>query len=145
VGCGDWDRNGTVDIAIQMGGATPGDRYHNVLFQNPGQENRWLNVRLVGKKTNRAAIGARIKAVTAGPNPRTIHRHISSGSSFGGNPLEQMIGLGRAERIDLLEVYWPTSKTTQTFRNLDANQAIEITEFAETYRRREYRPISLPK
>jgi hypothetical protein len=145
VGCGDWDRNGTVDIAIQMGGATPGDRYHNVLFQNPGQENRWLNVKLVGKKTNRAAIGARIKAVTAGPNPRTIHRHISSGSSFGGNPLEQMIGLGRAERIDLLEVYWPTSKTTQTFRNLDANQAIEITEFAETYRRREYRPISLPK
>jgi hypothetical protein len=56
-----------------------------------------------------------------------------------------MIGLGREERIDLLEVYWPTSKTTQAFRNLDANQAIEITEFAETYRRREYRPISLPK
>ncbi len=145
VGCGDWDRNGTVDIAIQMGGATPGDQYHNVLFQNPGQENRWLNVKLVGVKTNRAAIGARIKLVTAGNNPRTIHRHISSGSSFGANPLEQMIGLAQAERIDLLEVYWPTSKTKQTFRNLDANQAIEITEFADSCRRREYRPISLPK
>ena len=37
-------------------------QYHNILFQNPGQGNHWLTVKLVGKKTNRAAIGARIKA-----------------------------------------------------------------------------------
>ena len=45
----------TVDIFIEMGGALPGDKYHNVLFQNPGQGNNWLTVKLVGKKTNRAA------------------------------------------------------------------------------------------
>src|SRR5262249_52309608 len=36
VACGDWDRDGNVDLFVQMGGFVPGDRYHNVLFQNPG-------------------------------------------------------------------------------------------------------------
>jgi hypothetical protein len=145
VACGDWDRNGTVDIAIEMGGASPGDVYHNVLFQNPGQGNNWLNVKLVGKKTNRSAVGARIKVVTAGENPLTVHRHVSSGGSFGANPLEQMIGLGKAEKVTLLEVYWPTSDTTQVFRDIPANRAIEITEFAADYKPRDYAPISLPE
>ncbi len=68
VACGDWDRDGDIDLFVEMGGAIPGDMYHNVLFQNPGQGNHWLRVKLVGKKTNRAAIGARIKVVTAGSN-----------------------------------------------------------------------------
>jgi hypothetical protein len=128
-----------------MGGVTYGDQYHNVLFQNPGQGNNWLNVKLVGKKTNRCAIGARIKVVTAGEKPLTVYRHVTSGSSFGANPLEQLVGLGKADRIALLEVYWPTSGTTQTFRDLPANQAIEVTEFASEPRKREYKGIPLRK
>jgi hypothetical protein len=134
VACGDWDRDGNIDIFIQMGGAINGDRYHNVLFQNPGHANHWLTVKLVGKKTNRPAIGARIKAVTAGAAPMTIHRHVSSGSSFGANPLQQTIGLGSANRVATLEITWPTSRTTQVFRDVPADQAIEITEFASAYR-----------
>ena len=65
VAFGDWDRDGNVDMFVELGGAVPGDSYHNVMFQNPGHTNRWLTVKLVGKKTNRAAIGARIKVVTA--------------------------------------------------------------------------------
>jgi hypothetical protein len=145
VGCGDWDRNGTVDIVIQMGGAFPGDAYHNILFQNPGQGNNWLSVKLVGKKTNRAALGARIKAVTAGPEPLTVHRHVSCGSSFGGNPLEQHIGVAKAERVATLEIYWPTSRTTQVFHDVPVNRAIEITEFAADYRTLDRKPIPLPK
>ena len=57
VACGDWDRDGDIDVFIQTGGAVNGDKYHNILFQNPGQGNHWLTVKLVGKKTNRAAIG----------------------------------------------------------------------------------------
>ena len=45
----------------------------------------------------------------------------------------------------MLKIDWPTSGTTQTFRDLSANQAIEITEFAEKYRTRAYKPIPLPK
>lgn len=145
VACGDWDRDGNVDIFIEMGGAINGDKYHNVLFQNPGQGNHWLTVKLIGKQTNRAAIGARIKATTAGDLPLTVHRHISSGSSFGGNPLQQTLGLGKAARVAVLEIHWPTSSTTQVFRDVDVNQAIEITEFATTYRKLPWQPIPRPK
>ncbi len=134
VACGDWDRDGDLDLFVQTGGAVTGDRYHNVLFQNPGQGNHWLTVKLIGRKTNRAAIGARIKVVTGGERPLTIRRHVSSGSSFGANPLQQHIGLASANRIAVLEVYWPTSGTTQTFRDIAADQAIEIAEFAVSYR-----------
>src|SRR4029077_4963716 len=113
VSCADWDRDGDVDIFIEMGGAVNGDKYHNILFQNPGQGNHWLTVKLVGQKTNRAAIGARIKGVTGGAQPLSIHRHVSSGSSWGANPLQQTVGLAQADRVALLEIHWPTSGTTQ--------------------------------
>lgn len=144
VACGDWDRDGNVDIFIEMGGTIPGDKYHNILFQNPGHDNRWLTVKLIGDQTNHAALGARIKLVTAGERPLTIERHISPGSSFGSNPLQHTIGVGSANRIALLEVHWPTSGTTQVFHDVDVNQAIEITEFAADYRKLNWLPIRRP-
>jgi FG-GAP-like repeat/ASPIC and UnbV len=144
VACGDWDRDGDVDIFAETGGAVNGDKYHNVLFQNPGQGNHWLTLKLVGKKTNRAAIGARIKVVTAGEQPLTVYRHVSSGSSFGANPLQQTVGLAEAKRVAVLEVQWPTSGTTQVFRDIAADQAIEVTEFAESYRPLEWKPLPPP-
>jgi hypothetical protein len=145
VACGDWKRDGNIDLFIEMGGALPGDRYHNLLFLNPGHDNQWLTVKLVGKKTNRAAIGARIKVVTSGDKPLTIHRHVSSGSSFGGNPLQQTIGLGKADKVALLEIHWPTSGTTQVFRDVAVNQALEVTEFATDYRKLDWQPIKLAR
>jgi hypothetical protein len=140
VSCGDWDRDGDVDLLVELGGAVPGDRYHNVLFRNPGSQNGWITLKLAGVKTNRAAIGARIKVVTEGDEPQTIHRHVSTGSSFGANPLEQTIGLGRARKIAILEIRWPTSGTTQVFKDVPIGQVIEIAEFAESWRR-----IDVPK
>jgi FG-GAP-like repeat/ASPIC and UnbV len=145
VACGDWDRDGDVDLFVETGGAINGDRYHNVLFQNPGQGNHWLTVKLAGKKTNRAAVGARIKVVTSEKKPLTVHRHVSSGSSFGASPLQQTIGLAKAERVALLEIHWPTSGTTQVFRDIAADQAIEVTEFAESYRRLDWKPVPQPE
>jgi hypothetical protein len=145
VACGDWDSDGDIDIFIEMGGATYGDQYHNILFQNPGQGNSSLTVKLVGVKTNRPAIGARIKAIVAGGQPLTVYRHVSSGSSFGANPLRQTIGLGKAGKIDTLQIDWPTSGTTQVFRDVAANQTIEITELAQAYNKIATRPIPLPK
>jgi ASPIC and UnbV/FG-GAP-like repeat len=145
IACGDWDRDGDVDLFVQTGGAADGDRYHNLLFQNPGQGNHWLTLKLIGKKTNRAAIGARIKVTTAGANPLTVYRHVSSGSSYGGNPLQQTIGLARAERVASLEIYWPTSRTTQVFHDIAADQAIELTEFTGSYRPLGWKPIPEPQ
>jgi hypothetical protein len=141
VACGDWDRDGDVDLFVETGGAVNGDKYHNLLFENPGQKNHSLTLKLVGRKTNRAAIGARIKLVTAGEPPLTIHRLVSSGSSFGANALEQTIGLAGAVRVASLEIHWPTSETTQIFRDITADQAIEVTEYAENYRRLDWKPV----
>ncbi len=141
----DWDRDGDLDIFIEMGGATNGDKYHNILFQNPGQGNHWLTVKLVGKKSNRAAFGARIKVITAGKDPLVVHRHVSSGSSWGANPLEQHIGLAQADRVATLEIHWPTSGTTQVFRDIPANQAIRITELDDKYETLHWKPLPVPK
>src|SRR5262249_11010635 len=85
----DWDSDGALDLFVEAGGAVPGDRAYNLLFQNPGHGRHWLKVKLVGKTSNRAALGARISAVVRGPDgkPRSIYRTIGNNSSFGGNSL----------------------------------------------------------
>ena len=103
-----------------------------------------MNVKLAGKKSNRAAIGARIEAVTDEVQPVTIHREVTTGSSFGANPLEQMIGVGKAAKLKTLTIFWPASRTSQIFRDVPVNQAIELTEGAATFRKRDYKPIPLP-
>ena len=60
--------------------------------------------------------------------PRSIYRHVNSGGSFGANPLRQTIGLGKAARIETLEVFWPTTGLTQQFTDLPADQIIQIVE-----------------
>ena len=63
----DWDRDGDLDLFLEAGGAVPGDKAHNVLFENPGHGNHWLTLRLVGTRSNRAAIGARVRVRCPGP------------------------------------------------------------------------------
>jgi hypothetical protein len=59
---------------------------------------------------------------------------VSTGSSFGANPYRQHIGLGKATRIRKLEIYWPTSDSTQVFLDVPANQFIETTEGERDFR-----------
>jgi hypothetical protein len=129
----DLDRDGDLDIVLNVGGAVPGDRYDDALFRNPGGHgNNWLSVRLVGEKTNRPAVGATIAARLPGGALR--FREVTTGGSFGASPFAQHLGLGRAAAVETLTITWPTSRSTQTFRNVPANQAIEIREFAQDYR-----------
>ncbi|MEC9004476.1 MAG: ASPIC/UnbV domain-containing protein, partial [Planctomycetota bacterium] len=69
---------------------------------------------------------------------------VNSGGSFGGNPLRQHVGLGKATRILKLEVYWPTSDQTQVFREIPLDQFIEITEGQGEYRSRTQTPCHFP-
>jgi hypothetical protein len=132
----DFDNDGDQDVFQQMGGAYPGDRFGNALYENPGFGNHWITIRLEGVRSNRSAIGARIRAVVAGERGagrRSIYRHVNSGGSFGGNPLRQTIGLGRAARIERLEILWPATGSTQTFTDLPADRAIHIVEGERAY------------
>jgi hypothetical protein len=125
----DIDHDGDQDVFSQLGGAYPGDKYYNALYENPGFGSHFLTVKLVGVKSNRAAIGARIRAeiIEAG-QVRSVYRHVNSGGSFGANPLRQTLGLGKAEKIARLEIFWPTTGVTQTFTDIPLNAAVRITE-----------------
>jgi hypothetical protein len=125
----DLDNDGDQDVFIQLGGALKADGFYNALFENPGFDNHWIKVRLIGNQSNRSSIGVRIRVeIHEDGTSRSIFRYVCSGGSFGANPLRQEIGLGQAEKIDLLEIYWPTTNTTQRFHDLKVNQTIEITE-----------------
>jgi hypothetical protein len=132
----DLDNDGDQDVYAQMGGAYVGDAAHNALFENPGFGNHWIKVKLVGVRSNRSAIGARLRVeIVEEGQSRSIYRWVGTGGSFGANPLMQEIGLGQAERIELLEAYWPTSDQTQRFSDVAMDQRIEITEGEDGYRR----------
>jgi hypothetical protein len=136
----DFDHDGDEDIFIEMGGAFPGDGFADAVFQNPGFGNHWLVVKLTGTRSNRAGIGARIRAdIKEGEASRTIYKWVNSGGSFGGSPLRQHIGLGSASQIESLEIYWPTSDETQRFKNVAADQMIEVVEGQSDYRLLEVR------
>ena len=141
----DLDNDGDEEIVAEIGGATPGDSHPLRLFENPGHGRDWLSLRLVGVKTNRAAIGARITLTVDndGRGTRSIHRIVGSGGSFGASPLEQHIGLGKSARIVELEIWWPVSNTRQRVTGLGTNQAVEITELAKSYTAIERRPMTL--
>jgi FG-GAP-like repeat/ASPIC and UnbV len=142
----DWDRDGDADIFVEAGGAAAGDRAHNVLFQNPGYGNHWLTIKLVGTRTNRAALGAKIRIDLPGPDGAVASRYrsITAGSSFGGNPLACTVGLGRSQKILAVQVSWPASQTRQTFRDVPIDHAIEITEGGHDFRLLAAAPIAAP-
>jgi hypothetical protein len=141
----DLDNDGDEEIVAEIGGATPGDSHPLRLFENPGHGHDWVNLRLIGVKTNRAAIGARIKLTVEDESRgvRSIYRTVGSGGSFGASPLEQHVGLGASARIVELEVWWPASNTRQRLTGLAKNQTLEITELAGSYTTIERRPIVL--
>lgn len=141
----DLRRNGQEDIVSGNGGAIPAEKHSLRLFQNPGNGNDWINVRLVGVKSTRTAIGAKIQLVVrnGGQPPRSIWRTVGETSSFGGNPLEQHIGLGPAAAITSLDVFWPASGTHQHFARVAKDQFIQVREFDDNFTRVERKPVIL--
>ncbi len=106
----DLDNDGDEDILANMGGAFPGDKYPNALFENPGHGNDWIAVELAGRRSNRFGVGARIRVVLdRGGKEEQRFRWVTSGGSFGASPLMQHIGLGRGARIPRLEIDWPVA------------------------------------
>jgi hypothetical protein len=141
----DIDNDGNQDIFANIGGFVPGDAFWKALFLNPGHPNNWVRLKLVGVKSNRSAVGAKIKLWLEEPGGREemIYREVSSGGSFGASPLEQHVGLGKASRIKTLEVRWPASGARQVFHDLGVNQAFEVHELAKEPVPRPLRTVAL--
>jgi hypothetical protein len=143
----DVDDDGDTDLLENIGGFVEGDGFNKVLFENPGQGNDWVRLRLVGTRSNRAAFGARLKLVveTRDGGEREIHRVVGTGGAFGASPLAQHVGLGRARRIVRLEVRWPVAGgAVQTLRDLPLRQVVEIREGETGFRARPLEPLPRP-
>ncbi|MFI5454111.1 MAG: FG-GAP-like repeat-containing protein [Isosphaerales bacterium] len=142
----DWDCDGDLDLFTVLGGGYPGDKGYSALFQNPGHGRHWLKVKLIGTKTNRSALGAKVRVDLKGADgaTRSINRTIGTNGSFGGNSLVETIGLADAKFVTRLTVYWPTSRTSQSFRDVAADQAIEITEGSDSFKVLHQLPLPLP-
>ncbi len=114
----DYDNDGNLDIFMAA-------RDRTRLYQNVGTSNKWLQIKLVGRLSNRDAIGARIKVVSG---ELSMIREIMSGA-FLYNPdrLPAHFGLGLNQKVDLVEVRWP-SGIVQTFTDIPADQRITIDE-----------------
>ena len=110
----DLDNDGDQDVFCELGGFFPTDVYPSALFENPGNANRWITLRLEGVKANRSAIGARIRVDLATPGgARSVHLVCGTGGSFGSSSLQQEIGLGDATAIERIVIRWPGSGTVQ--------------------------------
>lgn len=141
----DIANNGQEDLLEEVGGAVPGDSHAFRLFKNPGHDSDWITLHLVGVKTNRSAIGTRIKVTVQdqGQPKRSIYRTVGSGGSFGASPLQQHIGLGKSAKILDIEIWWPASNTRQHFADVAPNQFLEIKEFDKNYKKLERKSFQL--
>jgi len=124
INCADLFGDGRLIILCSTGGAYPGDLLTTSVFSPNRRPGNYLAVLLTGTKSNRGAVGARLKLVAGG---REQHRVINGGSNFGCLPPQQHFGLGALEHVESLEVWWP-SGAREHFTDLPVNTRVRITE-----------------
>ncbi len=113
---GDYDNDGDIDILV-----TNWNQTTDLLRNDGGNRNNWIQLKVIGTKSNRSAIGARVKVVAGG---LTQYAEVkSSGSYLAFSDLRVHFGLKDAERIDLLEIRWP-SGIVDTATKLSLNQQL---------------------
>jgi hypothetical protein len=123
----DLDDDGDLDLAVQVGGFHPDDGFGDVVFENPGNPNHWVSVRLHGVRDNRFGVGARVRVRVVGDaGERDVFATIGPGGSTGCQPLRAHVGLGRATSIAFVEVRWPASGETERWQNVPFDRAIEL-------------------
>ena len=117
---GDLFNDGNMDLVVEDLVGKP------MVIRNHGISGRhWVNLELAGTKSNRMAIGARVKLV-AGGMAQTEEIH-SGGSYLSQSDTRVHFGLGSATRISNLEIRWPSGKV-ETFSDLAADKFYSILE-----------------
>jgi enediyne biosynthesis protein E4 len=119
---GDFDNDGAVDVLVSVNDAPP------LLLRNRAATgNHWLGIKLIGKKSNRDAIGARV-TYQAGDLKRSRTK-VGGGSYLSSHDPRMVLGVGQRTKIDWLEVKWPEpSGVTERFTGLPIDKYIAITE-----------------
>jgi hypothetical protein len=127
-GCafGDFDNDGDIDVVVNAV-----NDYPQLLRCDTRTGNNWIKVKTIGTKSNRSGIGARLKCVTHPHDEKAPHQQIdevrSSSGYFSQSDLRVHFGIGKAEKVDLLEIRWP-SGAVDTLKDVKPNQLIYVKE-----------------
>ena len=119
---GDLNNDGYLDVLVGVNGGSP-----ILLWNNAETKNNWLGLHLVGTTTNPSAIGAIIKWQAEG-RVRSLLK--SAGGSFmSSHDPRVVLGLGKSEKVDWLEIHWPApSQRVDRFTSLPVNRYVTIVE-----------------
>jgi hypothetical protein len=127
-GCafGDFDNDGDIDVVVNCVNEFP-----QLLRCDSNTGNHWIKIRTIGTKSNRSGIGARIKCVARFPGVgqpvQQVDEVRSGGSYFSQNDLRVHFGLGKATKVDLLQIRWPSGHTDE-LKNIDVDRVIYVKE-----------------
>jgi hypothetical protein len=117
---GDVDNDGDLDVLVSNSGQGP-----TLLINQIGQKKNWVLLKLIGTKSNRDAVGAKIYVTTE--NSSQMDQITGGGSYLSASDLRVHFGLGSSEMIKTLKIRWP-SGTEDVFRDVKANRILSIRE-----------------
>lgn len=117
---GDYDNDGDLDILVNNNGGAP-----QLLRNDGGNANHWLEIFLIGTKSNRDGVGARVK-LTAGD--LTLYEQRKGGMSYQSAQDPRLhFGLGARTSVDALEIIWPSGAVTK-LAGIKSDQILTVKE-----------------
>jgi len=115
----DFDNDGFVDVLVANNGDPP------LLLHNGGNTNHFINFKLIGTKSNRDAMGARVRIVAGGI--RQIREIAGGGSYLSQSDLRANFGIGKTTVAQTVEIRWPSGQT-QVFHDVASNKFYLVQE-----------------
>ena len=123
---GDFDNDGDIDVVVNCVNDVP-----QLIRCDSSTGNHWIKVRTIGTKSNRSGIGARIRCVARIPGVEKPVEQVdevrSGGSYFSQNDLRVHFGLGKANKVDLVQIRWPSGHVDE-LKDLDVDRVVHVKE-----------------